>query len=645
MEKNINKILRKNDAELLEKKNVVGVGVGPKNGDGEESIVVLVEKKESLSALDEGNMIPESIDGVKTDVIETGPIVPLAKGQHADRCRPVFGGISAIWKKGTACTLGAIVWKDGKPYALMNTHCGIPHWKGAKVGDDIVQPSPNDGGRKTGSRDVIGKSTEMYKELILDGQTPNKFDACLVELDKDIDVKELYLEGIGEIEGRPATVSVGEEVTKSGRTTGVGSAKVLLMNATVRVDYGSGVGVFPGQIIVENNNEHFTAGGDSSSLVINKEKRPVGQIYAGSDTIGIFCPIQPIMDEFGFSFSKEPLPPETETVFKFTRTLKRGDTGIEVKMAQQWLKDRGFFPDIYATTEYFGPVTERSVQAFQCKYGLVCSGTPQTTGYGQIGPKTRALMNAMSQVGPKPDVELYPVVKKLRETLAEIMDATGNPIFVTDEYRSIEEQDELYAQGRTKPGAIVTNAKGGESFHNWRCAFDIAFVKKDGSDPYVGPWDMVGRIGEAIGLEWGGKWTSIVDRPHFQFTAGYSIDDFKNGRIDEEKFGVTSTKNLSNNNVKTSMTNDTKRHLKSSAALVGTGAIILPLLATLLEGLAEVMNLPVFQAQIESWFGVGTLASILVLTLAYRVVAYFLNYLSAKKEGISASSASDSVKI
>lgn len=646
MDKKPQQIVKEYDEELLQKKNVIGVGVGPKNGVGEQSVVILVEKKEDISTLDEGDVVPEEIEGVKTDVIETGPIRPMTSSEafatsegeavaNRKRVRPIYGGVSAIWKKGTACTLGAIVWKDGKPYALMNTHCGNPHWNGAKVGDEIIQPSGNDGGKKTGSKDVIGKSTSMFKELILDGKTPNKFDACLVEIDKGIDVKELYLEGIGDIKATPAMVKVGDEVTKSGRTTGVGSSKVLITNATVSVDYGDGIGIFTGQIISENANEHFTSGGDSSSLVIDQDRRPVGQIFAGSDTIAIFCPIQPIMDEYGFSFSEKPVTPEP---FKFTRTLKIKDTGYEVKMLQEELKKRGFFPANVNTTEYFGTITRDSLQKFQCAMGLVCNGTPETTGYGQVGPKTRDILNGIAS----PKLPLYPILKQKRELLAEIMDATGNPIFVTDEYRSNAEQDALYAIGRTKPGKIVTNAKGGESMHNYRCAFDVAFVKKDGSDPYVGPWDMVGRIGKAIGLEWGGEWDNFVDRPHFQYTAGYTLADFQNGKIDEAKFGVIAPNSevlKDDNNI--DMSNDTKRHVKASAALVGAGVVVMPLLGSLLEGLLEVMNMPAYAAQIDAWFGAGSVAALLALTLSFRVVAWALNAIADwqnRNKGIASAS-------
>lgn len=79
------------------------------------------------------------------------------------------------------------------------------------------------------------------------------------------------------------------------------------------------------------------------------------------------------------------------------------------------------------------------------------------------------------------------------------------------------------------------------------------------------------------------------------------------------------------------MTTDTKRHVKSSVALVGTGVVVLPLLGTLLEGLLEVMNMPAYATQIEAWFGVGSLATLLVLTLSFRLVAWALNAIAEKQ--------------
>lgn len=112
---------------------------------------------------------------------------------------------------------------------------------------------------------------------------------------------------------------------------------------------------------------------------------------------------------------------------------------------------------------------------------------------------------------------LIPRAKAKADELVKACEAQGLKIKITDTLRNKAEQDALYAQGRTKPGNIVTNVKYPNSMHNWGVAFD--FCRNDGAGAYNdtdGFFSKVGSIGKSIGLEWGGDWKSIVDRPHFQ---------------------------------------------------------------------------------------------------------------------------------
>lgn len=103
---------------------------------------------------------------------------------------------------------------------------------------------------------------------------------------------------------------------------------------------------------------------------------------------------------------------------------------------------------------------------------------------------------------------------------------------ITQAYRTKAEQDALYAQGRTKPGKIVTNAKGGYSNHNYGLSFD--YVPLDGTraiwDANNPLWSKFGLIGESLGLEWGARWKQLPDRPHLQYTFGLSINDLVKGK-------------------------------------------------------------------------------------------------------------------
>ncbi len=111
--------------------------------------------------------------------------------------------------------------------------------------------------------------------------------------------------------------------------------------------------------------------------------------------------------------------------------------------------------------------------------------------------------------------ELQEKVKKLLSNCK----SKGLIIGIGECFRTVEEQEALYAKGRTEKGKIVTNAKGinYSSHHQWGTAFD--FYRNDGKGAYDdsdGFFEKVGEIGKSIGLEWGGDWVSPVDKPHFQ---------------------------------------------------------------------------------------------------------------------------------
>lgn len=133
---------------------------------------------------------------------------------------------------------------------------------------------------------------------------------------------------------------------------------------------------------------------------------------------------------------------------------------------------------------------------------------------------------------------------KLRTELGkiydEIVEAVKGRAIVRFAYvlRTFEEQEALYAQGRTKPGKIVTNARGNRSYHNYGLAVDIVLIwDKDGNGTHeTAVWDIktdfdgdkksdwmeVVTIFKQYGWEWGGDW-GFKDYPHFQKTFGHSI--------------------------------------------------------------------------------------------------------------------------
>lgn len=96
---------------------------------------------------------------------------------------------------------------------------------------------------------------------------------------------------------------------------------------------------------------------------------------------------------------------------------------------------------------------------------------------------------------------------------------TGFDVKIICGTRTFAEQNELYAQGRTKAGDRVTKAKGGYSWHNFGVAFDVGiFDKKGGYIKRDFEYKMLNEIaGNPEGFTWGGNWTSLYDTPHYQF--------------------------------------------------------------------------------------------------------------------------------
>lgn len=104
-------------------------------------------------------------------------------------------------------------------------------------------------------------------------------------------------------------------------------------------------------------------------------------------------------------------------------------------------------------------------------------------------------------------------------------------ILITSTYRDAESQNALYAQGRTALGKKVTNAKGGQSYHNWKVAFDFCPLvngKPNWND--VALYTKCGEIAESVGLEWAGRWKTFKELAHCQYTGGLTLHDFQQGK-------------------------------------------------------------------------------------------------------------------
>lgn len=130
-------------------------------------------------------------------------------------------------------------------------------------------------------------------------------------------------------------------------------------------------------------------------------------------------------------------------------------------------------------------------------------------------------------------------VRKLVDFINEYVLTSNVKMLVTQTLRTFEEQNKLYNQ---KPK--VTNAKGGQSIHNYGLAFDFCLIqngktiwdtKKDFDGDKVADWMEIVELFKANGYKWGGNFRSIYDAPHFEKTFGYSwqqlLEKYKNGEI------------------------------------------------------------------------------------------------------------------
>lgn len=126
---------------------------------------------------------------------------------------------------------------------------------------------------------------------------------------------------------------------------------------------------------------------------------------------------------------------------------------------------------------------------------------------------------------------LPPVKEKVLHFLAEC-EKVDLDILIYCTYRSGAEQSELYEQGRTKPGEIVTNARAGESWHNWRCAFDfVPLVAGKPAWKNKALYSSAGYIAEQCGLEWAGRWQgSLRETAHCQYRGGLTLADMRLGK-------------------------------------------------------------------------------------------------------------------
>ncbi len=297
---NIIQLRRELEPQLLRSPGITGVG------NLDDTLRIYVEGT---------GIFPSTINGFPVEVFKTGPIMALSllsqyqqpeapsgvpwiipkasvDPLRTSKYRPVPGGVSIGHPSVTAGTHGLSLKFLGLPYGLSNNHVlaagSTLQNPRANIGDSILQPGVYDGG----TLDYAVGTLRWYMPIDTGGS--NLVDAAIWEPDSP-DLLNDEILNIGVPKGL-GTVKVGDIVQKSGRTSGLVSAEVIDVNATVKVSYGSFSAEFHNQIITDVMGEP----GDSGSAVLDMVgPNLIGLLFAGSDYVTIHNHIGNVLDAMG----------------------------------------------------------------------------------------------------------------------------------------------------------------------------------------------------------------------------------------------------------------------------------------------------------------------------------------------------------
>ncbi|MDJ0461775.1 hypothetical protein [Streptomyces sp. H27-C3] len=331
-----------------------GHGVKWSNGQptGEPALLVFVNQKVPDSMLPERDLIPRRMDdGTPTDVVAVGHVSAqrqrrqqrrgaeqesqyrpdgsvseqlsqLSQPQLEElsglgafepqllkrRMRPAPSGISVGNVRVTAGTLGSVVYDflpgattdppgsglgtPAKFYILSNNHV-LADSNRAPAGGAIVQPGVFDGGQDPADRIATLDrfiTIQFAPQIPLDRHN-NVVDAALGAVDFQDATREQYFSGAPRAWRRKANVAVGDLVKKTGRTTNISFGRIIAVDATIDVNYGTaGTARFKDQILTTN----ISAGGDSGSLVTSQDNVALGLLFAGSQVVTVVNHIETV---------------------------------------------------------------------------------------------------------------------------------------------------------------------------------------------------------------------------------------------------------------------------------------------------------------------------------------------------------------
>lgn len=227
--------------------------------------------------------------------------------------------------------------------------------------------------------------------------------------------------------------------------------------------------------------------------------------------------------------------------------IKFGDNNSDVKLLQQQLVKLGYN---LSDDGDFGQKTLNAINKFQALNGKSLTDVVDDALFDLINQDVdfnnqvdKVSMNRILALHPKVRFEILHIYKHCLKN--------GVKIRVVQGYRTFEEQEALYQQGRTKPGPIVTNARGGYSNHNYALSIDFCLLHPDGSISWSQiedadsdgkkDWMEVVDTFKSYGYEAGIEW-KFRDPPHLQKTFGYSVKQLlalhDSGKVDKNGFVI-----------------------------------------------------------------------------------------------------------
>ena len=187
---------------------------------------------------------------------------------------------------------------------------------------------------------------------------------------------------------------------------------------------------------------------------------------------------------------------------------------VKSLLAQRELRDEGFYKG--KLDGLWGEVSAQAMRAWISHENA--SKEPSPVGRDEFD--TRSELNIATLC----DAAQFAARKFMRAVLPQ-MAAYRQTVKITSGNRTYSDQDALYAQSRSKPGPLVTNARGGYSWHNFGVAWDITLFSLDGKIPiYESPhYHECALIGEQQGLDCGAFWSSMTDEPHYTLKTGLTL--------------------------------------------------------------------------------------------------------------------------